>query len=219
MKTLLVKIWSDFSCPFCYLAKKNFSDALSVFPGINDIELRFKAFQIDPNFEKPIGAYSLLEHISKKYGQSHEKTQRMFADIEAKARESELEIHFSKVIHVNTFFAHKLLKKSEEMEKSQNMVELLFEGYFRDGLNIGDRKTLENIAEKVGFSAPDVTQAFNSAELEQAVVADIREALEIGVSGVPYMLFAGKYPISGMRSQQEYANILKMVHHEWKQSQ
>jgi len=178
MHTLSIEIWSDFSCPFCYIAKKNFSDALTSFSGKHDIALEFRAFQLDPDFEKPSTEYSLLEHISKKYGQSHIQTQRMFDDIERKGKESNLEIRFDKVIHANTFLAHKLLKYSQEFGKSQEMVDLLFEAYFRDGMDIGDRNSLEYIAKKVGILASDFSQVFDVNSYESDIIADIHQALE-----------------------------------------
>jgi len=215
----LVEIWTDFSCPFCYIAKKNFSDALDKFSDKSDIEVRFKSFQIDPGFEKPIGKYSLLEHIAKKYGQSLEQTQHMFDDIAQKAKESGLTIHFDEVIHANTFFAHKLMKYAQEIWTWNEMVTMLFEAYFRDGKDIGERSTLIEVAQMSSISEEICLGIFDSHNYEQEVAHDIRQALDGWVSGVPFFLFAGKYPLSGMRSQQEYTNILKMIHHEWKRSQ
>jgi predicted DsbA family dithiol-disulfide isomerase len=41
-----VKIWSDVMCPFCYIGKKQFENALSLFEGSNSVEIIWRSFEL-----------------------------------------------------------------------------------------------------------------------------------------------------------------------------
>ena len=43
-----VEIWSDVVCPWCYIGKRRFEQALANFDGRDDVEIVFKPFQLDP---------------------------------------------------------------------------------------------------------------------------------------------------------------------------
>ena len=47
---LLVEVWSDIVCPFCYIGKRNYESAISQFTYAQDVVLEFRSFQLDPHF-------------------------------------------------------------------------------------------------------------------------------------------------------------------------
>ena len=50
-----IEIWSDYTCPFCYIGKRNLESALEDFVGKDQVEIEFKSYQLDPNAEKYAG--------------------------------------------------------------------------------------------------------------------------------------------------------------------
>ena len=50
MKTnkMKVEIWSDVTCPFCYIGKRNFESALSQFKGKDGVEIIWKSYELVP---------------------------------------------------------------------------------------------------------------------------------------------------------------------------
>jgi predicted DsbA family dithiol-disulfide isomerase len=46
-----VEIWSDVMCPFCYIGKRRFENALQQFENRNDVEIEWKSFQLNPDLE------------------------------------------------------------------------------------------------------------------------------------------------------------------------
>ena len=44
---LLVEIWSDVMCPFCYLGKRRFDNALASSDQRGDVDVVWKSFQLD----------------------------------------------------------------------------------------------------------------------------------------------------------------------------
>ncbi len=47
-----VEIWSDVMCPFCYIGKRRFEDALVQFAHKDQVEIEWKSFQLNPDLKK-----------------------------------------------------------------------------------------------------------------------------------------------------------------------
>ena len=47
-----VEIWSDITCPWCYLGKRRFERALSQFEGADSVEVTWRSYQLNPNQPK-----------------------------------------------------------------------------------------------------------------------------------------------------------------------
>jgi predicted DsbA family dithiol-disulfide isomerase len=48
MASLAVEIWSDVVCPWCYLGKRRFENALARFPHRDEVNVRYRSFELDP---------------------------------------------------------------------------------------------------------------------------------------------------------------------------
>ena len=44
-----IEIWSDIVCPFCYIGKRKLESALSQVKEINNLEIVWKSFLLDPD--------------------------------------------------------------------------------------------------------------------------------------------------------------------------
>jgi predicted DsbA family dithiol-disulfide isomerase len=44
-----VEIWSDVVCPWCFIGKRRFEDALSRFPHAAEVEVVWRSFELDPS--------------------------------------------------------------------------------------------------------------------------------------------------------------------------
>ncbi len=44
-----VEIWSDVVCPWCYVGKRQFEDALSRFGHATDVSVEWRSFELDPS--------------------------------------------------------------------------------------------------------------------------------------------------------------------------
>ena len=73
---------------------------------------------------------------------------------------------------------------------------------------------LFNIAEKVGISRERAEEVLNSEEFAEEVKADIAEAGQIGVQGVPFFVINRKYAISGAQPAETFAEALRKVAEE-----
>jgi predicted DsbA family dithiol-disulfide isomerase len=44
-----VEIWSDVVCPWCYIGKRRFEQALAGFAHRDEVEVVWRAFELDPS--------------------------------------------------------------------------------------------------------------------------------------------------------------------------
>ncbi len=67
-----VEIWSDVVCPWCAIGKRRFELALEEFEHRDEVDVRFRSFELDPRApERRSG--DMAELLAKKYGMTVEE--------------------------------------------------------------------------------------------------------------------------------------------------
>jgi predicted DsbA family dithiol-disulfide isomerase len=132
------------------------------------------------------------------------------------AAQSGLSYNFDKAIPANTFNAHRLLHFAKQYNKQNETEEALFKAYFTEGKNIDDAQTLISIADSLGLDINILAQAMGSDAFVQDVVADIEEAQQLGVRGVPFFVFNRKYAVSGAQDPNTFLQTLEAAYEEWR---
>jgi len=210
-----IEIWSDFACPFCFIGKTRLENAIKKL-GSNNIEVVYKAYQLDPSAPKKSDVVATDYYMSRK-GFSKEKVAQFFGQIEAMAAQSGLEYHMNKTIHTNSFDAHRLAKWAATLGKEELLTTTLMVAYFRDGKDLADHPTLLKIVEGLGLDTKAASAVLNNElAFKDEVHAQINEAREIGVNGVPYFVINRKYGISGAQEEALFIEALTQVLEEEK---
>ena len=71
---LTVEIWSDLVCPWCYIGKRRFEEALERFAHRDEVSVLWRSFELDPNAPvNPEGTGA--ERLAEKYGMTLERAQ------------------------------------------------------------------------------------------------------------------------------------------------
>ncbi|MTD31539.1 DsbA family protein [Planomicrobium sp. YIM 101495] len=208
-----IEVWSDYVCPFCYIGKRTLEQALEKSGYSSQAEISFKAYELDPH--TPLDSkVSVYEGLAKKTGQTVEQTKKMTEGVAAHARSVGLEYNFDQMMQVNTFTAHRLVKWAGTQGKEAPLTELLMKNYFIEGKNVSDQHILEGAAEAVGLPREQATAVIKSTQFEQEVRADIEEARQIGVQGVPFFVVNRKYAISGAQPLEAFVEALEQIGEE-----
>ncbi len=208
-----IEIWSDVMCPFCYIGKKNFEQALEKLPFKEEVEVEWKSFQLDPTLERS-ETRTTAEYFREKKGFPEEQAQQMTAQVVQMGKASGIDFNFEKALITNTFPAHKLLHLAKKYGKSSEMEEELFKAHFLNGENIGSAEVLSGLAENTGIDKEEAIQTLRSDEFDYDVNQDLTEALKNGVSGVPFFILNGKYSVSGAQPSQVFEEALMQTYNE-----
>jgi predicted DsbA family dithiol-disulfide isomerase len=194
-----VEIWSDLVCPWCYVGKRQFEQALSRFAHADQVELQWRSFELDPRSPARVGL-PMSEILQRKYGMTAGQAERANARMAAVAAELGLEYHLAAVQAGTTFDAHRLVHLASRRGLGDAMAERLFAAYFTEGLSIGDHATLVALAAEVGLDADEVGDALGGDDFAAEVRDDETRASSLGISGVPFYVIDHKYGVSGAQS-------------------
>ncbi|MFM6974085.1 MAG: DsbA family protein, partial [Agromyces sp.] len=67
---------------------------------------------------------------------------------------------------------------------------------------------LVRIAEQCGIDPTEAREALESGRFADAVAADVRQAAEYGITGVPFFVVDGRFGVSGAQSAETFAAVL-----------
>lgn len=208
-----IEIWSDVMCPFCYIGKNNFEQALNKLPFKDEVEVEWKSFQLDPSLD-PKETQNTIQYFREKKGFPEAQAAQMLGQVTQMGKGAGIDFNFEQTLITNTFSAHKLLHLAKKHNKSNEMEEALFIAHFIDGKNVGDVEVLVALAESLGIDKEETRQAVTTDQLDYEVNQDIQEARNNGISGVPFFVLNGKYAISGAQPAEVFENALQQTYKE-----
>jgi predicted DsbA family dithiol-disulfide isomerase len=210
-----VEIWSDVMCPFCYIGKRRFENALKQLPFNNEIEIEWKAFQLDPSIKKEPGK-NINQYLAERKGFSVDKAKELNAHVTSMAAAEGLQYNFDKAVVANSFDAHRFANLAKKNGKGLEAEESLFKAYFTEGKDISDRDTLIQLGIDLGLDGAVVKQALESDAYTKDVQKDIAEAEALAVRGVPFFVIDRKYAVSGAQATETFVQALNQSYTEWK---
>jgi predicted DsbA family dithiol-disulfide isomerase len=212
--SLKIEVWSDFVCPFCYIGKRRLEEAISQFEHKDQVEVEFKAFELDPN--SPIEPTMMIhESLAKKYGMSVEEAKRANENMAKQAASVGLDFRFDEMMPSNTFDAHRLAKYAKTVGKEKELTEKLLYAYFTENKQLAKKDVLVEVAESVGI---DSTETLNVLDDKTLFANDVRIdetiAQQYKITGVPFFVVNNKYGISGAQPLETFKDALEKVWEE-----
>ncbi|QYX55346.1 DsbA family oxidoreductase [Roseovarius sp. SCSIO 43702] len=201
-------IVSDPICPWCYIGKANLDTALRNRPD-HPFEIVWHPFQLNP--EMPPEGMDRRTYLEAKFG-GKEGAVAAYKPVVERAEAAGLVIDFDAMQRTpNTIDAHRLIHWAEAEERQHAMVDALFAAYFAQGRDIGDRATLATIAGEVGMDADMVARLLDSTADIEDVRARDRQFREMGVSGVPLFLVAGRHAVPGCQPPELWEQVIDEI--------
>jgi len=208
-----VEIWSDVVCPFCYIGKRKFEEALNKFPQKDKIEVVWKSYQLDP--EATAEGTDYLKNLSERKGWSPEQTRQITDNVTKMAEEVGLDYNFEKAIAANSFDAHRFSQLALARGLQDAAEEALFKAHFTEGKNIADRAMLIDLGASIGLDPMEVKNTLESQAFADEVHLDIEQARQFRVSGVPFFVFDRKYAVSGAQDSEVFLKTLEKALETW----
>jgi len=209
-----VEIWSDIMCPFCYIGKRKFEQALQQTNLDGTVDIEWHSYQLDPNMTSQPGK-DIYTYLAEAKGQSLAWSRQVHEQVTNTAKAVGLTYNFDTAVIANSFDAHRLIQLAKTYGKGDEMEERLFRAYFTEGKNVSDHATLAILGEEIGLDKNVVLQTLAGNSFSREVEHDIAEANEIGVRGVPFFVFDRKYAVAGAQSPEVFTQVLDKSFAEW----
>jgi len=210
-----VEIWSDVMCPFCYIGKRRFEDALQQFAHKDEVEIEWKSFQLNPDM-KTDPSVNISQYLADAKGWTLEYAQQMNKHVTEMAAEVGLQYDFDRSVVANSFNAHRFSHLAKKYNLGDAAEEQLFKAYFTLGKNIDDADTLAELGTEIGLDKDEVLAVLNSSQYSDDVKHDIAEAQYLGIRGVPFFVMNGKYAVSGAQAVPVFSETLEKAFGEFK---
>ncbi|MBE0619327.1 MAG: DsbA family oxidoreductase [Burkholderiales bacterium] len=203
-----IDIISDVVCPWCYIGKRQIEAALALYaqqnPGADRPHITWRPFQLNPQL--PAEGMSRQDYVVQKFGAARAKD--IYARVAGVGVEYGIAFAFDRIARQpNTVAAHSLIAlagtKGQQAEGLQDRVkEAFLHAYFLDGVDLTKAENLVAIAAAVGLDRAEAEQCLADPQSRQAVEEEDRRARAIGVEGVPFFIFNGKFAVSGAQGPQ-----------------
>jgi predicted DsbA family dithiol-disulfide isomerase len=191
-RALMVEVYSDVVCPWCYVGKRRLERALQQMRETVKTHVAWRPFQLNPTMPK--NGMDRTVYLEAKFGNLN-----VFGEMEQRLLEAgktqQISFAFQKIMRTpNTLLAHRLIWYAGIQGHQDAVVERLFRGYFEEGLDIGSLTVLMELADQAGLKAE---QFLESEEGVAEVKAEESVGHKLGIRGVPYFVVDKIYGISG----------------------
>ncbi|WP_151765266.1 DsbA family oxidoreductase [Acinetobacter soli] len=215
MKTLpsqiTVDIWSDFVCPWCWIAKKRFEKGLDAFEHKNQVTIQYHSYRLASG----LTPQPFKDELYKKFG-GKSGADAMMNHVKSAGELEGLIYNFNSMLFGDTLDAHAIVKLAQQKGVGELLTEKFFKASITEGKSIFDQKGLVELANEVGVPREEANSAFSNISLKQEVLKDEASAHAMGASGVPLFIINNKYSISGAQPIETFLSALEQV---WEEKQ
>jgi len=202
-----VEVYDDIACPWCRLGTHQFHRAVAAAGAEADVELVHRPYQLMP--DAPAEPRPLMDTVVELFGQ--EQAEKMLGGMAQLGASEGIEYRFDRAVAVNTLTAHRLrwLALHEHGARVQAaLATVLFDAYFRDGVNIADHRQLTDLAERAGLAGGRVRDFLATEEGSAEVRAQVAAARREGVTTVPRFVFGNGAVVVGVTSTEALGDAL-----------
>jgi predicted DsbA family dithiol-disulfide isomerase len=204
-----IDVISDTVCPWCFIGKRRLARAIELRPSI-DFDVKWRPYRLDVTVPK--GGIDRQVYMNMKFGDDKARIVEMHKLIAAEGAKEGIVFDFAAITRrPDTLDSHRLIRWAETAGVQDEVVERLFIAYFENGEDIGDIRVLADIADICGMDGVETARMLESDTDLALVEREDQIAREMGVTGVPAMIFGGKLAVSGAREAEMLVSVIDRV--------
>jgi predicted DsbA family dithiol-disulfide isomerase len=199
-----IKVFADTICGWCFIGQARLNNALRKFPETK-FEIEHVPFQLNPDMPKE--GIERSKYLEIKFG-GKEFAQPMYDRMTEEANKEGLNFNLDKIKKTpNTVFSHLLIKLAEQSNMHNEIKEKIYQSYFIEGLDVGNKEILINIGKEFNINTDVINNFFNLKNIEE-VNSYISVVREKEINGVPFFEIGTDF-ISGAQSSTNLENAIK----------
>jgi len=205
-----VEIWSDVVCPWCYIGKRHFESALARFEHGDEVEVVWRAFELDPAAPtEREGPY--VERLSSKYCIPVAEAEAMIERVTRVGDDAGVDFRFEISRPGNTFDAHRLIHLGLVRGVQDAVKERLMAATFTEGRPTGRRETLVEVALEAGLDEGEVRALLEGDRFSGEVRTDEAMAGALGIRAVPFFVIDRAYGLPGAQHPDVIVDALRQA--------
>jgi predicted DsbA family dithiol-disulfide isomerase len=191
-----LELFADVVCPWCYIGAVRLARALAA-PGAPAARLRWRAFELQPSL--PPEGVEARPFYEKKFG-GKARVDAIFARTTEVARGDGLTLRFDLMRRApNSRLAHRAILLAQEDGAGEAAAMACLRGHFEEGADLGDRDALLDLLARHGVpvDVAALRERLAAGAAREQVIADEREAAQLGVTAVPFFVANRRLAVSG----------------------
>jgi predicted DsbA family dithiol-disulfide isomerase len=188
----VIRLYSDFACPFCYLAEV----------GARRLEIEGRAIDYRAYELRP-APYPL-----ESPGADPAKVAGWERGVAPAAKALGITMQMP-TFGVRTRKAHEAARLARVLGRERPMRDALFAAYFAEGRDIGRIDVLTRIAGEVGLDITEMKVTLDIDQYSDEVALEASEASAMGLQGVPAYVDLDHEPPRALIGLREYDTVLK----------
>lgn len=193
---LNIEIWSDYTCPYCYIGKIQLLQVLKEMT-VTDVSFTHRVFLLDAGKESH-PERTFLEGLHLPPEQEKAMAKKLY-QIESLAENVGLQYHLENIPDISTENAHRLTLWAQEKGMHMSLNSRIFKAYFEECQDISSDDVLAQLASEVGLPIDEARNVLANKNLYlDKVFEDFEEAGELEIDLVPHFVFNGNIDISGI---------------------
>ncbi len=167
-----------------------------------DIELEWRPFYL--YWDTPPEGRELSEHIKRARAAGSEERLSQIASSYGMKFVSTKRIY-------NTRLAHEATEYAREHDKAIEFHRVVFRKVYAEGQDISQWDVLCSAAVEVGLNADEMQGEVKNGKYTADVAAQVQDAYQMGVSGVPTYVINNRYAIVGAQPYEVFKNALSKI--------
>jgi predicted DsbA family dithiol-disulfide isomerase len=193
--TFTLTIYSDYICPWCYVGQGPVRKLEKEFDLTVDWRPFYLFFDTPPEGRdlpdyilraRAAGSEERLKHLAESYGLPFVSTPRIY----------------------NTRLAHEATEYAREHAKAGEFHDLLFHKVYGEGRDVSRWSVLGEAARQAGLDAEDMQRMVEAGAYAAQVEDQVRQAYQIGVTGVPTYVIDNRHAIVGAQPYEVFHEVL-----------
>lgn len=195
-KPILIAVWSDYVCPFCYLERPVLERIRNELG--DGVIIDWRSFELRPEPEPTLDPNA--DYLHRVWNQS----------VYPMAQDRGMTLKLPPV-QPRSRKAHEAAEFAREAGRLDEMNGALFKAFFEDGRDLADIEVLIDIGQSIDLDPHELREALASGRYTQKVLDDEGLARQIGVSGVPALIVsAGQqaYLVSGAQPYETIKDVI-----------
>ncbi len=209
---ITVDIVSDAICPWCFIGKRRFEQALAQVPKDVEVLVAWRPYQLNPDM--PPEGMDRKTYLATKFG-GDARADEIYQRVREAGQTVGIDFDFRSIPRTpNTIDAHRLIGVAGRAGKQDAVVEALFRAYFLEGRDIGNRDVLADIAAAAGLEEKTIRDYLAGRDDVDRVGNEDAMARRMGIQGVPCFILNRKYAISGAQEPAVFLEAIEMLKRE-----
>jgi len=201
-------IYSDPICPWCYIGKIHLERALETL-NENPFDIAWHPFQLNP--EMPKNGMDRKKYLEQKFG-SISGFASAYRPIIEHTKNFNIDLKLDKIQTTpNTMNAHRIINWAVLEDCQNKIVSELFKAYFVDGLDLGNKTILAQLASKYFMDEKSILRLLNSDNDIGNIIDKDRAARRMGIKAVPMFIVADQYAVSGAQTAEFWQTVVKDI--------